>query len=200
MAQKAYSRVLSDYEHADDFLRKSLHLNNEFSTKKFNDAVVAVASVEMMTERVIGKNTLDSTAYRMPQYKTDESRVELRKRIFDELSQKKRLANDEKITLGRGGALPNTALKKDKQAFYVIGLPASGKSEVAGLLSDNYGAIILDSDYAKRKFPEYQAECGATIVHEESSIVVFGGKEPYASEDSLLKYAVQGFQEMQEKQ
>ncbi len=56
MAQKAYSRVLSDYEHADDF-RKSLHLNNEFSTKQFNDAVVAVASVEMMTERVIGKNT-----------------------------------------------------------------------------------------------------------------------------------------------
>ena len=45
MAQKAYSRVLSDYEHADDFLRKSLHLNNEFSTKQFNDAVVAVASV-----------------------------------------------------------------------------------------------------------------------------------------------------------
>ena len=88
MAQKAYSRVLSDYEHADDFLRKSLHLNNEFSTKKFNNAVVAVASVEMMTERVIGKNTLDSTAYRMPQYKTDESRVALRKRIFDELSQK----------------------------------------------------------------------------------------------------------------
>ena len=38
MAQKAYSRVLSDYEHADDFLRKSLHLNNEFSTKQFNDA------------------------------------------------------------------------------------------------------------------------------------------------------------------
>ena len=166
-------------------------MNNEFSTKQFNDAVVAVASVEMMTERVIGKNTLDSTAYRMPQYKTDESRVALRKRIFDELSQKKRLANDEKITLGKGGALPNTALKKDKQAFYVIGLPASGKSEVAGLLSDNYGAIILDSDYAKRKFPEYQAECGATIVHEESSMVVFGGKEPYASEDSLLKYAVQ---------
>ena len=58
MAQKAYSRVLSDYEHADDFLRKSLHLNNEFSTKQFNDAVVAVASVEMMTERVIGKNTI----------------------------------------------------------------------------------------------------------------------------------------------
>ena len=191
MAQKAYSRVLSDYEHADNFLRNSLHLNKEFSKQKFNHAVMAVASVEMMTERVIDKNTLISTAYRMPQYKSDESRVELRKRIFYELSHKKRLADDEKITLGKGGALPNTTLQKNKQAFYVIGLPASGKSEIAGLLSDNYGAIILDSDYAKRKFPEYEAECGATIVHEESSIVVFGGKEPYASEDSLLKYAVQ---------
>ena len=89
------------------------------------------------------------------------------------------LAKKSDWLMTKKSLLPNTALKKDKQAFYVIGLPASGKSEVAGLLSDNYGAIILDSDYAKRKFPEYQAECGATIVHEESSMVVFGGKEPY---------------------
>lgn len=191
MAQKQYTRILSDYDHADYFLRRSLHLNRDFNANKFEKAVRSVASVEMQTERVLGKNTLESTAFRLPKYKTDESRVELREKIFNDLKCKKRLQDDNKITLGKGGALPQTTLQKDKQAFYIIGLPASGKSEIAGLLSDNYGAIILDSDYAKRKFPEFQSEYGATIVHEESSIVVFGGAEPYASENCLLKYAVQ---------
>ena len=188
---KEYSRVLSDYDHAESFLRKSLHLNEEFPEKKFNRAVMDVASVEMNTERVLQKNTLISTAYRWPKYKTDDSRSELRKQILQELKQKKRLDDDEKIILGKGGALPKTPLRRDKQAFYVIGLPASGKSEISSMLSDNYGAIILDSDYAKRKFPEFSADYGATVVHEESSIVVFGGGGKYATEDSLLKYAVE---------
>lgn len=172
---KAYSRVLSDYEHAESFLKNSLHLNEEYPKRKFNRAVMDVASVEMNTERVLGKNTLTSTAYRLPTYKTDEARYDLRMQILQELKCKKRLDDDEKITLGRGGALPKTPLRKDKQAFYVIGLPASGKSEISSILSDNYGAIILDSDYAKRKFPEFPTDYGATVVHEESSIVVFGG-------------------------
>ena len=172
---KEYSRVLSDYDHAESFLRNSLHLNEEFPERKFIRAVMDVASVEMNTERVLEKNTLTSTAYRSPKYKTDDSRFGLRKQILQELKCKIRLDDDEKIVLGKGGALPKTPLRKEKQAFYVIGLPASGKSEISSMLSDNYGAIILDSDYAKRKFPEFSTDYGATVVHEESSIVVFGG-------------------------
>lgn len=188
---KEYSRVLSDYNHAASFLRNSLHLNEEISEHEFDEAVMAVASVEMGTERVLGENTLNSRAYRLPSYITDDSRVKLRKQIFDELKSKKRLDDDEKITLGKGGAIPKTPLQKNRQAFYVIGLPASGKSEISSILSDNYGAIILDSDYAKRKFPEFKTDYGATVVHEESSIVVFGGSGKYATENSLLKYAVE---------
>ena len=188
---KEYSRILSDYDHAESFLKNSLHLNEEFTERRFNQAVMDVASVEMNTERVLGKNTLSNTAYRLPNYKTDASRIELRKRILQELKCKKRLDNDEKIVIGKGGALPRTMLKRDKQAFYVIGLPASGKSEISAMLSDNYGAIILDSDYAKRKFPEFSTDYGAAVVHEESSLVVFGGSGKYATEDSLLKYAVE---------
>lgn len=188
---KEYSRILSDYNHAASFLRNSLHLNEEFSEYEFNRAVMDVASVEMNTERVLSKNTLNSIAYRLPKYQTDDSRLELRRKILQELKSKKRLDDDEKITFGKGGALPKTQLKKDRQAFYIIGLPASGKSEISSILSDNYGAIILDSDYAKRKFPEFSTDYGATVVHEESSIVVFGGSGKYATEDSLLRYAVE---------
>lgn len=188
---KEYSRVLSDYDHAESFLKNSLHLNEEYQKHSFNRAVMDVASVEMNTERVLGKNTLVSTAYRLPQYKTDESRVGLRRKIYQELKNKKRLDNDEKIVMGKGGAMPKTTLRKERQAFYVIGLPASGKSEISTMLSDKYGALILDSDYAKRKFPEFPSDYGATVVHEESSLVVFGGTGKYATEDSLLKYAVE---------
>ena len=105
---KEYSRVLSDYNHAASFLRNSLHLNEEISEHEFDEAVMAVASVEMGTERVLGENTLNSRAYRLPSYITDDSRVKLRKQIFDELKSKKRLDDDEKITLGKGGAIPFT--------------------------------------------------------------------------------------------
>jgi len=98
--------------------------------------------------------------------------------------------DDEKISLGTGGALPRTKCRKDKLAFYIIGLPASGKSEVSASLADHFGAIILDCDYAKRKFPEYRAPFGASVVHEESSLVVFGGQGQYAQEPSVLQYAV----------
>lgn len=151
---KEYSRVLSDYNHAASFLRNSLHLNEEISEHEFDEAVMAVASVEMGTERVLGENTLNSRAYRLPSYITDDSRVKLRKQIFDELKSKKRLDDDEKITLGKGGAIPKTPLQKNRQAFYVIGLPASGKSEISSIqeqkkaVRDGYDMDILPSDLA----------------------------------------------------
>lgn len=75
-------------------------------------------------------------------------------------------------------------------AFLVIGLPASGKSEVANILSDKYGAIILDSDYAKRKLPEYNSDYGTYIVHDESCLIVFGGNADFSGEESVLEYAI----------
>jgi hypothetical protein len=35
----------------------------------------------------------------------------------------------------------------------------------------------LDSDYAKRKLPEFDYDCGATLVQEESSRIIFGFKD-----------------------
>ena len=186
-----YSRVLSTYNTADYFLRNALHLDEGFSSRKFAKAVMDVADVEMHTKQVLSSNTLVSADYRSPEYRTENKRIKLRQKILFELKNHVRLDDDDKIKMGSGGALPKTVLKRQKKAFYIIGLPASGKSEIAARISDEYGAMILDSDYAKRKFPEYRRDYGATVVHKESSLIVFGAPGKYASEESLIKYALE---------
>ena len=70
-------------------------------------------------------------------------------------------------------------------------LPASGKSTIANSIADLYGAYIIDSDFAKRKIPEFGHEFGASIVHEESSIITFGSRKPkYNDEFSLYEFCV----------
>lgn len=108
------------------------------------------------------------------EYRDDEKRSKLRERILDEIIEFERLDNDDDIILGRGGAAPRTSIKAEKKAFYIIGPPAAGKSGVANKIADFFGAYILDSDYAKRKLPEYKNQIGAaSLVHEESDALVF---------------------------
>lgn len=64
----------------------------------------------------------------------------------------------------------NGAKNKERKAFIVIGLPASGKSSsVAEPLAQRYGALLIDSDEAKKHLPEYSDGLLASAVHEESS-------------------------------
>jgi hypothetical protein len=123
----------------------------------------------------ISKQTLSSTNYRDRNYKTEESRWNLRKSIINELLENERPLDDDNISLGNGGAKPNCILKSKKQCFIVIGLPASGKSKFSNEIADKYGCMIIDSDYAKRKLPEFSSHLyGATLVHSESSEITFG--------------------------
>lgn len=120
-------------------------------------------------------NTYEFDAYRVSDYSSDESRWELRKQIVEELTQEKRLANDDQIKLTHGGACPLGEILSNREAFIITGLPASGKSGIANSIADEKGALIIDSDYAKRKLPEYdQYEYGATLLHKESSRIVSG--------------------------
>lgn len=89
------------------------------------------------------------------EYRDDKIRKRLRLQIINELCSMKCLNNDDEIKLGKGGALPLTKVRNEKKLFYVIGPPASGKSGVANDICDSYGGVMLDSDYAKRKLPEY---------------------------------------------
>lgn len=99
----------------------------------------------------------------------------LRREIIKELSEFKRLKNDDEVCLGKGGACPISGTKYEKKAVIVTGLPASGKSGIASSLADDLGAVILDSDFAKRKIPEFKNGPGsASLVHAESDMLVFG--------------------------
>ena len=51
-----------------------------------------------------------------------------------------------------------------------------------------FGAYLLDSDLVKRKLPEYYGRSGASLVHEESSIITMGGSFNGKSFDSLIEY------------
>ena len=108
-------------------------------------------------------------------YREEPVRKKLRKQIVDELFHIQRLDNDDDISIDHGGAAPKTGVKSEGKAFYIIGPPASGKSSVAAKLADEFGCFILDSDFAKRKLPEFTNQIGAaSLVHEESDDLIFG--------------------------
>ncbi|GHV16845.1 hypothetical protein FACS1894169_11160 [Bacteroidia bacterium] len=169
----AYSRPLTDKDQVRHFLNQVL----EYDYEECKDIVSHIVDGEIgiANKSNYESQTLTSTKVRNDEYLEENSRWRLRKQIIKELIESERLENDEQISLGKGGILPLTGVKSDRQAIIIIGLPASGKSSIASKIADNYGAVILDSDFAKRKLPEFNVHIyGATIVHEESSQITFG--------------------------
>ncbi|RZJ87490.1 MAG: hypothetical protein EOO60_12145, partial [Hymenobacter sp.] len=167
-----------------DFVKGVLGLNDP---EQVAAAARHITNAEILEQVLSNRSTLKSKDFRDYRYAEEQSRPLLRERIAKELTGKKRLKEDDAIALGKGGARPRTALQSNGQAFILIGLPASGKSTVAAKVADHYGAIVLDSDYAKRKFPEFDRVFGASLVHDESALVVFGNPDKPA-EYSVIKY------------
>lgn len=121
---------------------------------------------------VLEKDTYGHKDYRAAPYSSDEQREKLRQDIFKELTTLPRLDDDEQITLGHGGMLPQCGKANiQRKAFIITGLPASGKSGIAARVSDYYKAVLIDSDFAKRKLPEFCRRNGASLVHNESKII-----------------------------
>lgn len=167
----AYSRKLDNLDLIEGFLRDVIRYEN------YDDALLnKIQSGEAELKNYDNNSsTVDSTIHRSRKYKENASRWALRSRIVNELYTIKREDDDEKIALNIGGALPNCSVKCESQAYIVIGLPASGKSGIANQIAEHFGAIILDSDFAKRKLPEFNDNsAGASLVHEESDKLIFG--------------------------
>lgn len=182
-----FARPLNSVDLAFDFLTRALQLDEVVAA----DATQYVMKAEKLLENMSLEPTLTSAVNRHPLHKSSDKRVLLRKAIFDDLVNKIRLIDDEGIVLGVGGAKPNSEPLSNKQAILLTGLPASGKSTIASKLADLYGAFVVDSDFAKRKFPEFGHEYGASLVHEESSIVTFGSSDAlYSNELSLQEFCV----------
>lgn len=159
-----------------DLIEHFLEIVINYDDPKNDSVLKKIKSGEAELKNYIdSKSTFSSTENRDRKYKDNTERWKLRKTIVNELLTIEREDDDDKTCLGVGGSLPKCTLKNEKNAVIVIGLPASGKSTIANKIADNLGAIILDSDFAKRKIPEYEDNpAGASLVHEESDFLVFG--------------------------
>ncbi|GAB2555967.1 zeta toxin family protein [Spirosoma aerophilum] len=172
------SRPLKNNIAVEEFFQISLGYDyaKDSKLKKKKTIIGKIIDGEMGVAAVADEElqTLSNDRRRAQPYRTDPDRWILRDRIIHELLSEKRLDKDDRIRLGKGGALPSGELKYEAKAFFIIGLPASGKSGIANHVADEFGAIILDSDYAKRKLPEYRNhDYGASLVHEESKEIIF---------------------------
>jgi hypothetical protein len=116
--------------------------------------------------------------YRSHKYSDEGNRQVLRHNILNSLITS-RYSKDtsKKNSIGLLPSNPEVNIKQDSEAYIVIGLPASGKSSVADKIANEIGGMILDSDIAKIKFPEYSFKGGASLVHDESRLLTFGPGE-----------------------
>lgn len=183
-----YHRPLYLKDVTSDFLVKVLDVPiSNPNHKKYSEMIVGEESLPMSDN-----DTLSSRSVRARKYCREEDRDKLRKKIVEEMMEMTRLDNDEQVRLGKGGARPQSKrVNSDRKAFYVMGLPASGKSSICGKLCDLFGAYLLDSDLVKRKLPEYNRRSGASLVHEESSIITMGGYFEEKPFTSLMEHCYQ---------
>ncbi|QJD81119.1 zeta toxin family protein [Spirosoma rhododendri] len=165
-----YERLLVSAGQVNDFLTRTL----DYDCSAEQQYVAKIAECELsLSSYPLNHPTISSTEYRDSNYSSEPRRIILREQIVNELLTLERLESDELIKLQAGGALPHSLVVRDKNAYIIIGLPASGKSGIANRIADEHGAIIIDSDYAKRKLPEFALYgFGATLVHKESSALV----------------------------
>jgi len=151
---------------------------NVYNQEAIEEISTKIRDVEAAVANTDSRDTLDNKSCRRGTYRDDGIRDSLRRRIVSELIEGERLDCDDDIALGKGGAKPrNISPVANRQAYFFTGLPASGKSSLVNRTADILGAYILDSDFAKRKLPEYSSPAGANLVHREASKIVFGGSK-----------------------
>lgn len=181
-----YERLLDTNDLVFSFLVDAL----EMDKTEADEICSKITKAELLIRETRFKSTLKSSHHRRPLHKTDDCRVTLRRRVFDELITFERLDDDDHIKLGVGGAKPKGVPIKGKNAIIIAGLPASGKSYIASQLADKTSAYVVDSDFAKRKIPEFSDEFGASLVHDESSLITYGGDEKFSQEYNLFEYCI----------
>lgn len=169
-----YARELLTLNDSTAFLKNIVQLKN--SDSELITLAKTLLLEESLFKQVYNKQTLFFEDFRENGYKDLKKRRELGKKITHELLSLPMLENENQIKLGIGGGLPiSLQPSSDKLAFYIIGLPASGKSTIAYKLSKIFNAFILDIDLIKYKLPELQNTYGACVTHQEASQIMWEG-------------------------
>lgn len=174
-----YVRNLKSEEQVADFLKNIVEV--DCSEQEFQKYVQLIYTYETGFRIAYNKQTLYDKTLRDPQYSDNLQRESLAKAILQDLLTLPILDNEIDISQGIGGCLPqNLKPREERQAYYIIGLPTSGKSCIANILSTIYSACVIDIDIAERKFPEYQKIYGPCVTHSEANRIVFGtGKKGF---------------------
>lgn len=167
-----FARPLNSVDLANKFLVRVLGVNQNTA----GDLALKIRTIETMLHQTGLKSTFDDCSNRHPSYSSDDARNLLREKILYELIDEYIIDDEEHIKLGKGGAKPPIPLS-DKKVVILTGLPASGKSTLANVIAKEFNSYLIDSDIAKRKFPEFQDEFGASLVHREASDITFGGEQ-----------------------
>lgn len=189
----SYARPLLDHESIELFLSRCLDIRHELrlpggDKHDLLELCKCIRDAESASESALESSTITSRRNRVPQYRSDVAREGLRRQIVQELISNDRLGSDEDIRLGHGGSKPHGKEARPGACAYIVtGLPASGKSTLVSAISDRLGAMVLDSDFAKRKLPEFaHALAGPMLVHEESRLLTFSNSGPL----SLSQYCI----------
>lgn len=170
-----YCRSLIERSSIEQFLEVTLE-DYRYSEYEFVGKI-RTCELELQSYDSRDSATLNFTENRDINYRQPVARRRLRLQIVDELFTQTIPDSEEDMELGQYGARPGTGVKAERKAFILIGPPASGKSGIAGKVATDFGAVILDSDFAKRKLPEFRPNAaGASLVHTESSALVWGEK------------------------
>lgn len=180
-----YARELLTLEDSVAFLKNVVKLkHSDLEIKTFAKTIL---QEERLFKQVYDRQTLSSPYFRENGYKNLQTRRELGRKIADELLSLPILKDETQIKPGFGGGLP-TSLQpaSDKLAFYIIGLPASGKSILAYNLSKIFNAFILDIDLVKYKLPEIQYTYGACVTHQEAIKIMWQGIDDL----SILRHCI----------
>lgn len=188
----AYGRPLDDKHLVERFFTECLGIGATLALSRGEPISLSTISTRVRDAEILGghlndEGTLGSQRNRESNFKTPAQRRALRERIVEELIGQDRLADDESIALGSGGAKPiGQDAAKGSCAYLITGLPASGKSTIVATVADSFGAYVIDPDYVKRKLPEFNdTPAGANLVHEESSAIAISAKN-YTDPSLLL--------------
>lgn len=104
-----------------------------------------------------------------------KNRENIQKQVFDIISSYGSVSLNEEGTPqvdSEGHTLYNGVVDQGGRLDIVIGLPSSGKSStIVDVISYEQHSMLIDSDEAKRQFPEFNEGWGASIVHQESQMI-----------------------------
>lgn len=121
---------------------------------------VAVVKARAKSDKLGDTSSIPDSAKVVYRGKT-MTRGEMREQITGDLFREAGAAQ-------RGGE----PIEFGKQAFFIIGPPAAGKSGTANPLIKQHRAVLVDADEAKGLIPEFKKSGGdGNLVHEESSSI-----------------------------